>query len=96
MKSRKIMFLSVAAIMSLVACSNSQPSSKESEKEPVSSVEPAPVDGLADDEVPVYILTGQSNMEGNTRFSESNLRQVFADLEIEMAIDKLEKDLLGR
>ncbi|MCQ2800663.1 MAG: sialate O-acetylesterase [Bacilli bacterium] len=34
-------------------------------------------------EVSVFILTGQSNMEGNTRFTETNLNQVFTDLEIE-------------
>lgn len=30
----------------------------------------------------VFVLTGQSNMEGNTRFSEANLKTVFSDLNI--------------
>ena len=30
----------------------------------------------------VFVLTGQSNMEGNTRFTENDLKKVFTDLEI--------------
>ena len=31
----------------------------------------------------VFVLTGQSNMEGNTRFTQNDLNKVFTDLEIE-------------
>ena len=77
MKSRKIMFLSVAAIMSLVACSN-QPSSK---KEGASSNQPTTSVKQKDpNEVSVFLLSGQSNMQGNSSSSEANLKQAFQDL----------------
>ena len=78
MKSRKIMFLSVAAVMSLAACT-SQPASSEpnnaSSKEPETSI-PA----KDPNEVSVFLLSGQSNMQGNSSCSETNLRQAFTDL----------------
>ena len=79
MKSRKIMFLSVAAIMSLAACTPAQPSKSEpkgeSSKEPTTSiVEKDP------NEVSVFLLSGQSNMQGNSSSSDSNLRAAFEDL----------------
>ena len=73
------MFLSVAALMSLVACNN-QPSSKKDDAS--SKVPETSVKQKDPNEVSVFVLTGQSNMEGNTRFSEANLRQVFTDLDV--------------
>ena len=67
MKTNKIMLLSVAALLSLMAC-NGGGNSQQVEQPSGPSV---------------FILTGQSNMEGNTRFTESNLKQVFTDLGIE-------------
>ena len=78
------MFLSVAAIMSLVACNgNNQPSSKSAPKEESSSMAPTTsVKEKDPNEVSVFVMTGQSNMEGKSRFSESNINSVFTDLEI--------------
>lgn len=77
MKSNKITFLVALTCLSLVACTgpsnNSQPASEPSSP----SEPPAP-----ERQVNVFILTGQSNMEGNTRFTESGLRDVFSDLNI--------------
>ena len=80
MKSRKIMFLSVAAIMSLVACNN-QPSSKKegaSSKQPTTSVKQKDPN-----EVSVFLLSGQSNMQGNSSSSEENLKAAFEALEFD-------------
>ena len=81
MQKRKIMFLSVAAIMSLVACSSSTPSNKSSEKEESVSVAPTTSVPQKDpNEVSVFLLSGQSNMQGNSSCSETNLRNAFNDL----------------
>ena len=72
MKNRKLIFLS-AVLLSLAACSHNTPSSKQ---ESIIPPEPDPVGPS------VFVLTGQSNMEGNTRFTEANLKQVFTDLDI--------------
>ena len=83
MKNRKIMFLSFAAIMSLVACAGKPvSSSKSSEKEEPSSVPPATtsVEQKDPNEVSVFLLSGQSNMQGNSSSSETNLKAAFEEL----------------
>ena len=80
MKSRKILFLSVAAIMSLAACTN-QPSKPESKNDTTSNNAPATSIPAKDpNEVSVFLLSGQSNMQGNSSSSEANLKQAFEDL----------------
>ena len=69
MKSRKIMFLSVAAIMSLVACNN-QPNSKKDDAS--SKVPETSVKQKDPNEVSVFVLSGQSNMEGQTDVGNNN------------------------
>lgn len=73
MKSlKKLMLLSVAFLtMTISGCNNNSGSQEEESKEP-EKVFPA-----------VFILTGQSNMEGNTRFSKTDLDKVFTQLELE-------------
>lgn len=56
--------------------STSVPESSSSEPAQPSSA-PAPV---YDDRVSVFVLSGQSNMQGNSSSSEANLRQAFEDL----------------
>ncbi len=63
---KKIMFLSVAALMSLTACNGGSGGNQE-----------PPVD---ENEVSVFVLSGQSNMQGNSSCSETNLKQAFQDL----------------
>ena len=66
---QKFMFLSIAALL-LTACGNSnQPSSQ-----------PAPGPEKDPNEVSVFLLSGQSNMQGNSSSSEANLKQAFEDL----------------
>ena len=60
------MFLSAVALLSLAACGGNGPKSEE-----------PPVN---ENEVSVFLLSGQSNMEGNSSSSEANLRQAFTDL----------------
>ena len=78
MKMKKLMFLSVA-LLALTACggNSSKPQDVSSEPEPASSEPEPPVDN---NEVSVFLLSGQSNMQGNTSSSEANLRQAFEDL----------------
>ena len=67
MKMKKIMFLSTIALLSLTACgSHSSQESEEPQKDP--------------NEVSVFILSGQSNMQGNSSSSETNLKNAFQDL----------------
>ena len=70
---KRFMLLSVAAILSLAACggANSQPAP--------SSEEPQ----VNENEVSVFLLSGQSNMQGNSSSSEANLKQAFQDLGFE-------------
>lgn len=68
---KRFMFLSIAALL-LTACGGGNDTPKSSEA-------PLPPEPAGPS---VFILTGQSNMEGNTRFTESNLKQVFTDLQI--------------
>ena len=72
MKKKCLLLLSKIAMLALSSCGGAH-SSEESKSE-------APQKDP--NEVSVFVLTGQSNMEGNTRFTESNLKQVFADLSI--------------
>ena len=66
---QKFMFLSIAALL-LTACGNSnQPTSQ-----------PAPGPEKDPNEVSVFLLSGQSNMQGNSSSSEANLKQAFEDL----------------
>ena len=82
MKNRKIMFLSVAAIMSLAACSfNNKPANSSVEKEEPSSA--APTTSVVEkdpNEVSVFLLSGQSNMQGNSSSSQANLEAAFDEL----------------
>lgn len=64
----KVLLVSAAlASMSLTACANSGPQKRKK----------------APNEVSVFLLSGQSNMQGNSSCSESNLRQAFTDLGLE-------------
>ena len=65
---QRFMLLSVAALLSLAACGGNNPAPK-SEEPPVN-----------ENEVSVFLLSGQSNMEGNSSSSEANLKQAFEDL----------------
>ena len=66
---QKFMFLSIAALL-LTACGNAA--------EPTS--QPAPGPQKDPNEVSVFLLSGQSNMQGNSSSSEANLKQAFEDL----------------
>ena len=69
MKNMKIMLLSVAAVMSLASCNNQPSKSQGPVKDP--------------NEVSVFVLSGQSNMEGNTAFESTervNNQEVKHDL----------------
>ncbi|MBP5574570.1 MAG: hypothetical protein J6X50_02355 [Bacilli bacterium] len=57
--------------------STSVPESSSSEPESIPSSEPAPI---VDNEVSVFLLSGQSNMQGNSSSSATNLSQAFEDL----------------
>lgn len=81
MKKTKFLFLGVAALMSLMACgqkpsndqkSSEQPGNSEPEKDP--------------NEVSVFVLSGQSNMEGNTSF-KSGSTDLIAQAFEEMGLD---------
>ena len=64
----KVLLISGALLsMSLTACNNNKGGSQEPEKE----AGPA-----------VFVLSGQSNMEGNSSFTESSLNEVFQGLNI--------------
>lgn len=79
MKMKKIMLLGVAFLsMAVTACNNgNNQNTASSALESSSSIpEPEPVGPS------VFVLTGQSNMEGNTSFTESDLKTVFSDLGI--------------
>ena len=66
---QKFMFLSIAALL-LTACGNAnQPSSQ-----------PAPGPQKDPNEVSVFLLSGQSNMQGNSSSSEANLKTAFEEL----------------
>ena len=80
MKSRKIMFLSVAALMSLAACSPAQPSKSKPKDDASPNGPTTSVKTKDPNEVSVFLLSGQSNMQGNSSCSETNLKQAFEDL----------------
>ena len=77
MKIRKVMFLSVAALMSLVACNGNQ-ANKSSKPEGGTSVQEKDPNAVS-----VFLLSGQSNMQGNSSSSEDNLKAAFQDLGFE-------------
>ena len=64
------MFLSIAALL-LTACGGGSDTPKSSE---------APLPPVDNNEVSVFLLSGQSNMQGNSSSSEANLKQAFEDL----------------
>ena len=70
MKKRSLLFLATIGILSLSACNgggkSSEPSDPGPQKDP--------------NEVSVFLLSGQSNMQGNSSCSETNLKQAFTDL----------------
>ena len=66
---KRIVLLSTAAFI-LTACGGGASKSDQSSEQ-------QPVD---DNEVSVFLLSGQSNMQGNSSSSEANLRQAFEDL----------------
>ena len=66
---KRLIFLSVVTLL-LTGCSgNNQTKSSETPLPPVDN-----------NEVSVFLLSGQSNMQGNSSSSEANLRQAFEDL----------------
>ena len=74
MKSlKKLMLLSVAFLSSAIVLCNAnnafQKVSAEGEEQPARPI--------------AFVLTGQSNMEGNTRFSKNDLTKVFSDLSLD-------------
>ena len=81
MKNKRFMFLGVAAIMSLAACTAPSPSksSKKVDKDS-SQAQTTSIKQKDPNEVSVFLLSGQSNMQGNSSSSEANLRQAFEDL----------------
>ena len=84
MKNRKLLFLSVVGIMSLAACtaiSPSKASSKQKEENSSSVTASSTSQHVKDpNEVSVFLLSGQSNMQGNSSCSETNLKAAFQDL----------------
>jgi hypothetical protein len=62
---KRFLFLSALVATSLVACNNAKP---EPQPEPDNT------------HVDVFVLSGQSNMQGNSSSSETNLRNAFNDL----------------
>ena len=67
---KKTMLLSVAFLaMSVTGCNRGGETSKEPEKDP--------------NEVSVFLLSGQSNMQGNSSCSATNLKKAFTDLGFE-------------
>ena len=62
-----MMFLSVAVLLSLTACNGGN---QNKSQEPVKD----------ENEVSVFLLSGQSNMQGNTSSSEANLKAAFETL----------------
>ena len=70
MKKKSLLFLATVGLMSLAACNGGGQSSNQSSQEP-------PKD---ENEVSVFLLSGQSNMQGNSSSSEANLKQAFQDL----------------
>ena len=68
---KKSILLGVAFLaMSVTGCNNNnQETSKQPEKDP--------------NEVSVFLLSGQSNMQGNSSCSASNLKKAFTDLGFE-------------
>ena len=81
-KVKSLMLLSTAFLaMGLTACGGnggaSQSNVPDSSADPVSSSEEPPVD---DNEVSVFLLSGQSNMQGNSSCSATNLQNAFNDL----------------
>ena len=75
------MFLSVAAIMSLVACTPNTPSKSADKDDKTSSNAPTTsVKEKDPNEVSVFLLSGQSNMQGNSSSSNENLSNAFTDL----------------
>ena len=74
---KNLTLLSVAFLgMTLASCQFLNPDKGSSSKKP-SQTSVIPAD---DDEVSVFLLSGQSNMEGNSSSSEANLKQAFQDL----------------
>ena len=67
---KRFMFLSIAALL-LSACNANNDTPKSSE---------APLPPVDNNEVSVFLLSGQSNMQGNSSSSEANLKQAFEDL----------------
>ena len=70
--NKKFIFLGIAALL-LTACGSNQSSNK-----PSSQPDPGPQKDP--NEVSVFLLSGQSNMQGNSSSSEANLKQAFEDL----------------
>ncbi|MBR5997198.1 MAG: hypothetical protein IK028_04150 [Bacilli bacterium] len=68
---KKLLLLSVGFLaMAVTGCNNNnQPTSKAPEKDP--------------NEVSVFLLSGQSNMQGNSSCSATNLKNAFTDLGLE-------------
>lgn len=78
--NNKLLFLSSLLCLTLSGCGQpNQPSSKE-EVKPSSNTQEESLPPEEDDEVSVFLLSGQSNMQGNSSSSESNLRSAFEDL----------------
>ena len=68
---KKTVLLGVAFLaMTMTGCNQQkEPTSKEPERDP--------------NEVSVFLLSGQSNMQGNSSCSASNLKKAFTDLGLE-------------
>ena len=67
---KKLLLLSVGFLaMAVTGCNNNQPTSQGPQKDP--------------NEVSVFLLSGQSNMQGNSSCSATNLKNAFTDLGFE-------------
>lgn len=82
----KLMLFSVAFLaMAVTGCNNDNGGNAQRSNSSSSSSSSEPQ--VDENEVSVFILTGQSNMEGNTRFTENDLKSVFDQLSISDADD---------
>ena len=89
MKTRKLLFLLPFISLILAGCSQNQQPSKEASEPVEQSSEPEPP--VDDDTVNVFVLSGQSNMEGSTTYVSDKgddwLRNAFEKLNDEEGLD---------
>ena len=87
MKRNTVLFM--LPLLCLVACSNNTSKSKEEQKSSVNDASPI----QEDKPINVFVLAGQSNMEGNTQFDDGEGKHYLQDALDEMGIDENVYDL---